>query len=116
VVDRVRDGHRRGQRGVGQPERIARPLHLGQLLPERLVLVQEHVQLSRVIVVRDGRTVGHGQQRMVAAGQLVVHLVTAAPVAVAVVMVTAAAPTRSAISPPPGRQRIEYGGLGGRGG
>jgi hypothetical protein len=53
---------------------------------------------------------------MVAAGQLVVvvHLVATASAVVVVVMVTAPAP--STVSSPPGRQRIEYGGLGGRGG
>lgn len=63
----------RGQRGVGQPERVARPLHLGQLLAQRLVLVQVHVQLRRVIVVRDGRrgAVGQRQQRVVGTGQVV---------------------------------------------
>jgi len=105
MADRVRTGHGRGERRVGQPERVAGPLHFGQLLPERLVLVQEHVQLRRMVIVRDGRrraAVRRRQQRTVRTGQLVT---------VVVVTLIAAATVR----PTSGRQRVQYGSLGGRG-
>lgn len=118
VADCIRRGPQRGQRGVGQPERVARPLHLSQLFPERLILVKEHVQLRCVIVVRDGcRSVRRRQQRVVTTGQLVVvvHMVATTTAVVVVVMVTAAS-TTATVSPPPCRQRVEYGCLGGRSG
>lgn len=102
-ADRVQTaGRGRGQRSVGQPERVAGPLHLGQFLPERFVLVQEHVQLRRVIVVRDGRAARRRRhQRVIGTGQTVT-------VVVLVILFSAA------VRPSSGRQRVEYRSLRGR--